>query len=163
MDNLTVGLFGTCGTSKWRDSFISKYKELGIPYYNPQVPDGTWEPYMAKEEAHHFANDKIVLFPITHETYAGGSLAEVGFSLLNAIRLDDRRYFVILVADYLDDALQVNLTAYKESLRARSLVIEHLKKLNFSNIYVVDSLEKMLEVSILLYDSEKIKSAISLK
>jgi len=31
----TVGLFGTCGNSKWRDPFIKKLNQLGVTYYNP--------------------------------------------------------------------------------------------------------------------------------
>ena len=27
MNNITIGLFGTCGSSKWREPFIKKYKE----------------------------------------------------------------------------------------------------------------------------------------
>jgi hypothetical protein len=39
----------------------------------------------------------------------------------------------------------------KESLRARALVKQHLKKLNLSNLYNVESLEAMFRLSIKLY------------
>lgn len=42
---LCVGLFGTCGRSKWRNPFMEKYKELGIKFFNPQVDD--WKPELA--------------------------------------------------------------------------------------------------------------------
>ena len=142
---LTVGLFGTCGGSKWREPFMKKYEELGISYFNPQVED--WKAELAAVEARHLAEDKVILFPVTNETYATGSLSEVGFSILNAIKLDDRRNFVILIQmdliPELDDPI-----ARKESLRARALVSEHLRKLRLSNLYVVDTLEEMLEISI---------------
>ena len=145
---LCVGLFGTCGGSKWRDSFMEKYKQEGIPFFNPQVND--WKPEDAVVEAKHLAEDAVILFPITSETYGTGSLAETGFSILNAIRLDDRRDFVIYIDMTLAPDLD-NAVARKESLRARALVREHLKKLRLSNLYLVDSLSEMFEVSLALY------------
>ena len=40
------------------------------------------------EVAEHLADDEIVLFPITKDTYAMGSLSEVGFSFLQAVKLN---------------------------------------------------------------------------
>ncbi len=71
---VTVGLFGTCGGSLWREPFEAKYNEQGIVFFNPQVDD--WNPSMADIEAQHLAEDEIILFPITGETYGTGSLAE---------------------------------------------------------------------------------------
>lgn len=145
-----IGLFGTCGGSKWRDSFISVYKDVGIEFFNPVVPD--WKPENAVAEADHLANDAVILFPITSETYATGSLAEVGFSILQAIRLDDRRYFVVLIEQHvLDHLTQENPQAAKDSLRARALVAQHLKKLNLPNVYVVETFDEMLDVSLTLF------------
>lgn len=157
-DFLTIGLFGTCGDSTWRNNFIEKYTEIGINYFNPQVED--WKPEFAEIEAEHLANDKIILFPITSETYGMGSLSEVGFSILNAIKLDDRRSFVILIDNTLDEYLD-NKDLIKESLRARALVKQHLKKLNLANIYIVENLDEMLNVSLVLYNSEKAKQSIN--
>lgn len=151
---VTVGLFGTCGKSRWRDPFIQKYRESGIGFFNPQVDD--WKPENAVEEARHLAEDEIILFPVTNETYASGSLAEVGFSILQAIKLDDRRDFVILIDTDLDPGLD-DQVARKESLRARALVLEHLRKMRLSNLYLVDSLSQMLEVSIRLYEAACIR------
>jgi hypothetical protein len=150
---LTVGLFGTCGGSQWRSPFMEKYAELGIPFFNPQVDD--WDPSFAVIEARHLAEDAVILFPVTSETYASGSLAEVGFSILNAIKLDDRRYFVIMIDMHLDDKLNDSV-ARKESLRARALVSEHLRKLRLGNLFVVDTLEEMLEISIKVYRAAEI-------
>jgi hypothetical protein len=152
--NVCVGLFGTCGKSKWRDPFIKTYTDgircANIEFFNPNVVD--WKPENAVSEAKHLAEDSVILFPITSETYATGSLAETGFSILNAIKLDDRRDFVIFVEQKLDDELMTkNPELAKESLRARALVKQHLKKLNLANLYNVDSLDDMLTLSIKLY------------
>ena len=78
-----IGLFGTCGTSTFRkDLFIPKYESIGlkdgVDFFNPQVKN--WSPNCAVLEAQHLAEDSIILFPITHETYGLGSLSEIGFS-----------------------------------------------------------------------------------
>lgn len=146
-----IGLFGTCGNSKWRDKFIAKYKELGISFYNPQLPPGQWNPSCADIEAEHLATDEIILFPVTGETLGLGSLGEVGFSILSAIRLDDRRDFVIMIDKDVDPTLvNGDPIMAKESIKMRALAIQHLKKLNLRNVYVVDTLDEMLEVSIQL-------------
>lgn len=154
MNSLTVGLFGTCGGSKWREPFMAKYNEEGVSFFNPQVDD--WDESMAKAEAWHLANDKVVLFPITSETYATGSLSEVGFSILQAIRLDDRRDFIVMIDETLDETL-TDKVARMESLRARALVRNHLEKQNLSNVYLVDSLEDMLELSMHLHKAAEIR------
>ena len=156
---LCVGLFGTCGNSKWREPFIRKFSENGISFFNPQVAD--WKPENAVIEAEHLAEDAIILFPITSETYATGSLAETGFSILNAIKLEDRRDFVIFIDQKLDEELMTgNPVAAKESLRARALVKQHLKKLNLANLYCVDTMENMLIVSEKLYGLAALRSKL---
>lgn len=154
-----IGLFGTCGNSTWRDGFMGLYDQDSIDYFNPLTED--WKPEDAIIEAEHLANDSIILFPITHETYGTGSLAETGFSILQAIRLEERRDFVIMISPTLAEELMVNAELAKESLRARALVIQHLKKLNLSNVYFVNTLNEMFYVSLTLWKSniekEKIK------
>lgn len=154
---LNIGLFGTCGSTKWRDPFMKKYEELGIPFFNPQVED--WKPELAAIEARHLAEDKVILFPITNETYGTGSLSEIGFSILNAIKLDDRRNFVVMIEMDLLPELSDPI-ARKESIRARALVYEHLRKLRLSNLYVVESLEEMMDVSLELFKAAKIISPL---
>lgn len=151
--NTCVGLFGTCGDSQWRDRFIENYDNLDIKYFNPVVPD--WNPAMAKEEAKHLAEDSVILFPVLEETYAFGSLSEVGFSILQSIRLDERRDFVILIKDHLTDELMKDEDKAKDSLKSRALVYQHLKKLQFTNLYLVNTLDEMLEVSINLYQTHE--------
>lgn len=151
---LTIGLFGTCGGSTWREDFKVKYIEEGIPYFDPQKAD--WKPEDAEIEARHLAKDKIILFPLTSETYALGSLAEIGFSILNAISLDDRRDFVILIANDLDEKCD-DPALRKESLRGRALVKQHLAKLRLSNLYLVETLDEMLDISVQLYRAAELK------
>lgn len=155
---LCVGLFGTCGGSKWRDDFKSKYEKMDIEYFDPQVDD--WKPEDAEIEAEHLADDMVILFPVTSETYGTGSLSEVGFSILNAIKLDDRRDFVIMIDKNLDESL-TDPIARKESLRARALVKQHLKKLRLANLYLVDDLETMFGVSVELYRMAIVRKELS--
>ncbi|MBC7764146.1 hypothetical protein H7Y29_00350 [Microbacteriaceae bacterium] len=141
-------MFGTCGGSTWREPFIKRYEELGLEYFNPQVD--VWDPSFADIEADHLADDAIVLFPITGETYSTGSLAETGFSALQAIKLNKHRDFVLLIERDLDPSLDDPI-ARKESIRARALVSKHLEKLDLANVYIVESLTDMLELSVALY------------
>jgi len=154
---ITIGLFGTCGDSNWRKKFIETYDRINISYFNPQVSN--WNPELAEIEAQHLATDEIILFPITSETYGLGSLSECGFSILNAIKLEDRRNLIILIDSKLDSKLK-DEKLIKESLRARALVKQHLKKLDLPNVYLVNTLNKMLEVSLILYQSEYDKNTI---
>jgi hypothetical protein len=156
---ITIGLFGTCGGSKWRDAFIKEYEAQGISYFNPQVPE--WKPEFAVLEAEHLANDEIILFPVTKETYATGSLAETGFSIAQAINLNRSRDVVILIDQLPDSTLkEENPTAYKESARGRALVIQHLKKLKMKNVYVVSTFEQMLRVSLFLHNAATIRDQV---
>lgn len=160
MTNITVGLFGTCGTSTWRKQFIEEYQASGINYFNPQLPDGTWKPSDADNEAHHLATDQIILFPVISETYGLGSLSEVGFSILNAIKLNQRRQFVILIDSQVSESL-TNPQLVKASNSARALVLAHIKELNFDNVHLVETLPNMLQLSKKLYQIESLKTELS--
>lgn len=155
-----IGLFGSCGKlDGWRKDFMEKYNELGIPFYNPQVAN--WDVSMAEKEAWHFANDSIILLPVIGETYGLGSLSESGFSILNAIRIDNLRYFVVLIENTPKDELKENINLYNESVRQRALAKEHFKKLRLDTLYLVESLEEMFEVSKVLYKMVDLASTIS--
>jgi len=152
-------MFGTCGNTTWRkEMFIPAYEQNGlvngVDFFNPQVDD--WKPELAQIEAEHLAEDSILLLPVTKETYGTGSLAETGFSILQALKFDDRRDLVILIDETLEDSLMADKVQAKESLRARALVKQHLKKLAYTNLYVVDTLEEMRDLSIKIYQSQKI-------
>lgn len=151
MNTITIGLFGTCGNSTWRNDFISEYEKEGISFFNPQKDD--WKEEDAEIEANHLVNDEIILFPVTGETYGTGSLAETGFSVMQAIRSDKHRAVIVYIDTNLDESLKENAVAFKESKRARALTLAHLKKIKYANVYIVDSLDKMLKVSLLLHKS----------
>lgn len=145
---MTIGLFGSCGDTTWRNRFMNYYDSEGISYYNPQVSD--WKPEYADLEAYHLFNDEIILFPVTSETYGLGSLSEVGFSILNAIRKGKNSAIITMIDMHLDSNL-MNEDLRTESMRARKLVSSHLSKLSIPTLYIVETIEEMLELSIKLY------------
>ena len=154
LGNACIGLFGTCGTTTWREKFINTYNDLAIPYYNPQVAE--WTPELAQVEARHLLNDDIVLFPVTAQTYGTGSLAETGFSVLQVLKsiqnAQSHRKVIVYIEQGLDSLLvNDNPVAAKESMRARALVSAHLEQIKDPNVYVVKSMSEMLMLSIRLY------------
>ena len=153
--SLTVGLFGTCGGSRWRDPFMREYDNREIAYYNPQVED--WKPEYADIEAQHLANDPIILFPVTGETYGTGSLSETGFSILNALDINYYRDVVVMIDPNLDESLD-DPVARRESLRARKLVKSHLAQQCLKGLYIVNSLDDMLGLSLELHDIARLRA-----
>ena len=146
----TIGLFGTCGNSTWRDDFISLYKEKGINYFNPQLPEGTWTPECADIENQHFKKDDIILFPVTNETTAFGSLAEVGFSINTLLENPaNHRYFIFMIDD---DCIVADPEQRDASIRSRKLVKSKILESNHPNIFVVHTLDDMRELSLKLYE-----------
>jgi hypothetical protein len=172
MKEITIGLFGTCGSSKWRDKFISIYESRGINYFNPVKED--WKPEDAQIEAEHLANDDIICFPVTHETYAFGSLGEVGFSILQAIKMDQRRDIIIMINPeveiektelvigsgvFMAPSLVVDAQT-KDSIKMRALVMAHLRKINYPNVYIVNTLKNMLDLSMYLHAIQVLKEGV---
>ncbi len=148
----TVGLFGTCDKNRWRDSFMEQYKTQGIDYFNPMVDD--WHPGLVAEEAKHLAEDAIILFPILGWSYGVGSLSELGFGPLRAMRQNSHRSFILYIEEELHERLD-DPARCKDSFNARKLVLGHLKGLGAPNVYVVDSLQKMFDTSVTLYAAHK--------
>jgi hypothetical protein len=147
----TIGLFGTCGNSTWRDWFIKEYSERNILFYNPQLPPGMWTPGCAKEENDHLINDGVILFPVTNETTGQGSLAEIGFSILASLRRNPERYFIFMIDD---DCIDPDATeaARTDSVRSRKLVKSKLIEVAKENdgVFLVDTLTDMFDISIKL-------------
>ena len=165
-NEIVVGLFGTCGNSTWRKSFIAKYEDLNITFFNPQVPDGTWHPGCVAEENAHLSNDDIILFPVLAETTGQGSLAEIGFSITSALSRNPDRYFVFLIDPNCTDS-NATEAQRKDSERSRALVSSKLKdqaKIN-TGIFVVSSLDDMFSLSLHLYatvrDFKNLRTAYS--
>ena len=163
---ITIGLFGTCGNSKWRDPFMKMYESKGIKYFNPVK--GNWQAEDAQIEADHLANDDIILFPVTDETYGMGSLGEVGFSILQAIKLDASREVIVMIDQNVNiDENQMTspeLISHqelkRESIKMRALINAHLNKIKYHNVYLVDSLDNMLGASLILYTALNLKRNI---
>ncbi len=150
LNTKTVGLFGTCGGSKWRDPFMDMFTELGIPFYNPQVAN--WTPDCAPTEAWHLANDTMILFPVTAETYGFGSLGETGFSILSTLRTNKHRMVIMFIAPQVSAALQAaDSERALESMRARKLIIAHLQEQQMSNVFIAHSMQDMLHKAAKLY------------
>jgi len=159
MNRPCIGLFGTCGKSTWRkEMFIPAYVSMGlvpdVDFFNPQVDD--WKPELAQVEAQHLVDDSIILFPVTAETYGTGSLAETGFSIMQALKVESRRDVILMVDDGLDESLMGDKTAARESIRARALVKAHINKIHRPGVYLVQSMEDMLDLSIRLYKIQKL-------
>ena len=157
---MTIGLFGTCGNSTWREAFMEVYDSKDINYFNPVKAD--WKAEDAKIEAEHLANDEIILFPVTDETLGLGSLGEVGFSILQAIKLDSNREIVVMITDDLNDEAKgyFEESMVRESIKMRALIKAHLNKLNYPNVLLVDNLNDMLIVSLELVDINIIRSRL---
>lgn len=157
----TVGLFGTCGSSVWRNPFMRLLDANGIAYFNPQLPEGTWTPEMADVEAWHLANDKLILFPVTDETFAFGSLAESGFSIQSALSLTLNRFVMLYIAPDVSDALKASDPAQADaSRRARKLALSHLAKVSNPNVFVAKSLDDMLAKTLRLYAALEILDSV---
>lgn len=155
-DQPCIGLFGTCGDSTFRkELFIPEYKRLGIDYFNPQVDD--WKPELADIESDHLAYDVVQCWPVLGSTYGTGSLAEQGYSIASSLRAPSPlpKFIIPMIEMELDDKLDDEV-ARKESLRARKLASTHLANNASPNVYVVDSLEEMLEVSVALHGIAKV-------
>jgi hypothetical protein len=141
MKPITIGLFGTCGSSNWREPFIEKInKTLNATYFNPQLPEGTWTPDFSDIENQHFKSDDIILFPVTNETCGVGSLSEIGFSISSILEnLSYQRFFVFMIDD---DCLDNNASENQrnESIRTRALVKSKVSNVEHSNVFIVSNL-----------------------
>ena len=145
-----IGLFGTCDKSKWREPFMQLFAEHKVPFFNPMVDN--WTPELAEVEAWHLANDKLILFPVTSESYGFGSLAETGFSINSALTLNKGRFVLMYIAPDVDDALkQEDPVRAKASRTARALAIAHLAHVANPNVIVVKSMREMLDKVLALY------------
>lgn len=165
-NKITIGLFGTCDNIKWRDEFITKYKEKGIDYFNPDAGDD-WHAGMVVEENKHLNEDRIILFPVLAESLGTGSLGEIGFSILNLMRNVEKgsnQYLVVMIDDECFDVRKTDAER-KNSTNNRKLVKSKLENVNHPNLYIVNTLKQMLKVSTELYAicelQDKLESNVS--
>jgi len=156
----TIGLFGTCGASRWREPFVERYTTLGIPFYNPQVAE--WTPACAEAENEHFRSDAILLYPVTAETTGFGSLAEVGLAVAEIERSNlrgpltaARELLVYIDPDCTDP--KANEIQIRDSRRTRTLVTSKLPAYVGPHIQVCTSLDDMLARSVRLAQGTGLK------
>jgi hypothetical protein len=149
----TIGLFGTCGASRWREPFIATYTKLGIQFFNPQVAD--WTPACAEAENEHFRRDAILLYPVTAETTGFGSLAEVGLAIVEIERSNQsrrpgeaRELLIYIDPDCTDP--KANEIQIRDSRRTRILVTSKLPAYTGTHVQICSSLDDMLERSVRL-------------
>lgn len=153
--NHCIGLFGTCGDSKWRDPFIALYNQLHITYFDPQVDN--WTSDRAKVEAEHLQEDDVIVFPILDGTYGFGSLAETGYAILQSFQIPERHLLIYVAPTVSEKLTRDNPILAQESNRARKLVIAHLNEVNkrgHRKIHIYDKLEDMLAGSVRAYFSD---------
>ncbi len=146
-----IGLFGTCDNSSWRDEFVELYKEMEIEYFNPDAGDN-WHPGMIEDENRHLNEDSIILFPVLAESLGTGSLGEIGFSVLNVTRNianGSNQFLVVFIADECTDTRKTEIER-QDSNRCRKLVKTKMQAVNHTNIFMVETLEQMKEVSLQL-------------
>ena len=130
MTKNVVGLFGTCGSSTWREGVIAKLNEAGIPFFNPQLPSGVaWvQEVHGAAEADHAVTDKVVLNAITPDTEAYGALAEVGFMLMDA--KENGQTVIVVIQDFPADP-DPKMNRKHPANRERALVKEHMARRGF--------------------------------
>lgn len=153
---MKIGLFGTCGSSTWRKEFVNAYNERGIEYFNPQLPEGVWKADMADEfvriENENLKTNEIILFSVTNETTGQGSLAEIGFSVLDTVRNLKNRYLIVMIDSDCKD-VKATESQIEESCRSRKLVLSKLQNefRKNPNLFLVKSLDDMLSLSLELH------------
>lgn len=130
MTNLkrVVGLFGTCGDSRWREDFaIPVFGTLGIEYFNPVVKD--WNEEAMRREAEHASVDAVILMVITGETTAVASMAESGWIALQAYLRGQK---LIMVLSDMPEEMEPRKDERGEYFRpnkTRNLLRQHISKL----------------------------------
>lgn len=132
-----VGLFGTAGSSAWRDKVMARLAAAGIAYFNPVVPD--WTPAHAEIESQHLATDRVILLVITGETESYGSLAETGWAALSAAQ--NGQTMLLVIQDYHGDPKSA-------ANRARALVRAHAQK---AGMTVYDDIDTAVTAAIQIF------------
>jgi len=159
----TVGLFGTCDQSTWREDFaIDRLDAEGVEWYNPNVTDYDWSDpeknaALVDEENRNLVEDSVILFPVLSESLGQGSLGEVGFSILSVLDhiADGKEQALIVLID--DECTDERKTAEqrKDSNRSRNLVksklVQWIESHPVSNVYLVNDLDEMVTLAISLY------------
>ena len=161
MEN-TVGLFGTCDASTWREDYaIGPLTAADVNWYNPNITDYDWSDpakndALVKEENRNLVEDRIILFPVLGESLGVGPLAETGYSILSVldhIADGNDQTLIVLIDDECTDTTKSEAEV-KTSNRTRKLVksklVQYLERHEDTNknVYLVDTVEEMVALAI---------------
>jgi len=161
---ITVGLFGTCDNSKWREPFIKKYESMGIKYFNPVIDDWSARLEASRrgecenptvEENYYLNNAEIILFPILAESLGSGSLGELGFSIQSVMRniQNGKRQFLVGLVDDICTDERKSEEERKRSTKDRALVKSKFRQsVCCPIITLVNTLDEMMQMSLEIYN-----------
>lgn len=144
----TVGMFGTCSGSTWREPFIKEYKQRKIDFFNPDLGDD-WTPDATENENIHLIEDNIVLFPVLAESLGFGSLGEIGFSMLTVLKnvmTGHNQYLIVLI----DDKCEMEGASTEDiklSDNTRKIIKSKVEDVDHPNVFLVNTLDEMKELS----------------
>lgn len=139
-----VGLFGTCGDSKWREQVvIPALEKANIAYFNPVVPN--WNEEAQRNEVEHVASDKVIIMAITGETTGIASMAELGWQALSAS--ERAQNLIIFLEDMPNDVKDETGTSLRIN-KARALIRKYVAAQKCLGIFLVDSLQAAADKAI---------------
>lgn len=129
----TVGLFGTCNDSKWRDEIIKRLPS-NFDYFNPVVDD--WTEDCIVNENKHKEDDDFVVFVITPNMKGVYSIAEV-------TDLSNKRDNVIFCVLHSDIDSYGGVVTFDEGQKKS---LNAVKNLLFNNgVTICNSLDEIVE------------------
>lgn len=128
---ITVGLFGTCENTNWREEFIKLLND-DIETFNPVVSN--WNEEAKRNEEYHKKNDDYILFVITPNMAGVYSIAEA-VDMSN--KRPDRVLFLYTKVDYNIDK---GVTKFTDKQINSLEEVKKLIKNNGSKVF--DSLEE---------------------
>ena len=128
MDDVkSVGLFGSCGPSRWRqDIAIPMLAAAGVSYFNPVVDN--WTSDCMAIEAYHKDHDTNILLVIDRATLGIASMVEAAFLI------GKKRPNMVFVVDELrmSDFPAVDADDIGEINSARRLILDLARKENYA-------------------------------
>lgn len=145
---ITVGLFGTCANSTWREPFIKEYKQRKIDFFNPDLGDD-WTPDAAEDENRHLMEDDIILFPVLSWSHGFGSLGEIGFSIMTVMNnvLEGSNQYLIVLIDDKCEMKDADAETIKQSNNTRKIIKSKVEDVKHPNVFLVNTLDEMKELS----------------
>lgn len=139
-----VGLFGTCGNSKWREEVvIPTLDKAGVAYFNPVVSD--WNEEAQKNEVKNAAEDRVIIMAITGETTAIASMAELGWQVYLAHGVGQK--VVVFIEDMPNDVLASDTGTSLRINKVRALIRKYAEKA-VGDVFLVSSLQEAADKAV---------------